>query len=220
MDCYVGLTGTEKAPGVVVCMHAPGVDEFIQDIVNRLVNSGYCAIAPDLHHRDPNINDEPLTRMSRLRDEHILADLNAASAHLRNLPQVDPDRTGTIGFCMGGRVAFLHAATDPKLHAAVVFYGGNIMKPWGDGVAPIEHAADINCPLLGLFGNDDTNPSPQDVDHISSELDHHNKTHEFHRYDGAGHAFLNTTRPSFRAEAAADAWDKCIQWLDRHIKTP
>ncbi len=119
---------------------------------------------------------------------------------------------------MGGRVAFLHAAHDAGLRAGVMFYGGNIFKAWGDGPPPIEYGANINCPLLGLYGNDDTNPSPQDVDKIAATLREHGKTFEVHRYDGAGHAFLNTTRPSYRPEAAADAWEKCLAWLDRYLR--
>ena len=218
MDCFVGTTEHDNSPGIVVCMHAPGVDAFVQDIVARLVDQGYCAIAPDLHHRDPNVDDEPLARLARLRDNNLKADLKAATEHLRALPQVDPARIGTIGFCMGGRVAFIHAAQDTGLSAAVVFYGGNIMKAWGDGSPPIEGAANIACPVLGLFGNEDTNPSPKDVDMIGATLDKHGKTYSFHRSDGAGHAFLNFTRPSFRPEAAADAWNKCVDWLDRYVK--
>lgn len=218
MSCYVGATESGNSPGVVVCMHAPGVDTFIQDIVSRLNDNGYCAIAPDLHHRDPNVDDDPLERMARLRDEQILKDLYAATTYLRSLSTVDKDRVGTIGFCMGGRVAYLHASTDQDLAAAVVFYGGNIMKAWGDGPAPIERTGSINCPVLGLFGNDDKNPSPDDVNRIETELARAEKIFEFHRYDGAGHAFLNNARAAFRAEAAADAWKKCTQWLDRYLK--
>jgi len=218
MNCYVGTTDQNNAPGIVVCMHAPGVDEFIQDIVDRLVASGYCAIAADLHHRDPNVDDEPQQRLGRLRDNHILADLETATAYLRGLPQVDQQRIGTIGFCMGGRVAFLHAANDHDLRACVVFYGGNIMKAWGDGAPPISYAPNINCPVLGLFGKEDTNPSPADVNTIAAELERDGKTYDFHRYDGCGHAFLNFTRPSYRADAAQDAWNKCVAWLDRHVK--
>lgn len=218
MPCFIGDTGSAGAPGVVVCMHAPGVDAFIQNIVGRLVQNGYCAIAPDLHHRDPNVDDDPLTRVGRLRDEQILDDLDAASEHLRGLANVDSDRIGTIGFCMGGRVAYLHASADPDLSAAVVFYGGNILKAWGDGPAPIERSGTINCPVLGLFGNDDANPSPDDVSRIAETLSAAGKTFQFHRYDGAGHAFLNESRPSYRPEPAADAWQKCIAWLDRYLK--
>lgn len=218
MSCFVGDTGSAGTPGVVVCMHAPGVDAFIQNIVDRLMQNGYCAIAPDLHHRDPNVGDDPLTRVGRLRDEQILDDLGAASGHLRGFANVDSGRIGTIGFCMGGRVAYLHASADQSLAAAVVFYGGNILKAWGDGPAPIERSSTINCPVLGLFGNDDTNPGPDDVNRIAETLSAAGKTFEFHRYDGAGHAFLNESRPSYRPEAAADAWQKCIAWLDRYLK--
>ena len=99
---------------------------------------------------------------------------------------------------------------------AVVFYGGNILVPWGDGPAPFDRTDEIDCPILGLFGNDDENPSPADVDRIAAELDRTGKTYEFHQYDGAGHAFLNFMRPSLREEAAADAWARCTAFLQAH----
>jgi carboxymethylenebutenolidase len=218
MRCYIATSaGRAPAPGVVVCMHAPGVDPFIQDIVGRLGKAGFAAIAPDLYHRDPATDDDPLIRMGRLRDHLILRDLSAATSYLRGLPQVDRKRVGSIGFCMGGRIAYLHAASDPGLGIAVVFYGGNILVSWGDGPSPFERTADIACPVLGLFGQEDKNPSPADVTRIDEELTRLGKPHEFHSYAGAGHAFLNFTRPSYRPEAAADAWEKCLSALLRYL---
>ena len=101
--------------------------------------------------------------MGRLRDSQLLADLSAATDYLCGQPIIDKNRIAVIGFCMGGRVAYLHACAGPKLNTAVVFYGGNIMKSWGNGPAPFERSEGINCPILGLFGDDDTNPSPDDV---------------------------------------------------------
>lgn len=196
-------------------MHAPGVDPFIRGIVDRLAQAGFAAIAPDLYHRDPLPQDDGLTKMKRLLDEQILEDLAAATQHLRGLPEADPGRIATLGFCMGGRIAYLHATADPELRAAVVFYGGNIMLPWGEGPSPFDRSAAIQCPVLGLFGEEDKNPSPDDVEKIDAELTRLGKPHEFHSYPGAGHAFLNDTRPSYRPEAAADAWDKCLEMLRR-----
>jgi len=118
---------------------------------------------------------------------------------------------------MGGRVAFMMAARNPELKAAVVFYGGNIMVPWGEGPAPFEQTGAIGGPVLGLFGNDDGNPSPADVAKIDAELTRLGKPHQFHGYAGAGHAFMSEGRPSYRAEAAADAWEKCVAWFRRHL---
>jgi carboxymethylenebutenolidase len=126
-----------------------------------------------------------------------------------------------LGFCMGGRITYLLAGARPAAwRAAGVFYGGNIMKPWGDGPAPFDLTAKIACPVIGFFGNDDTNPSPADVDKIDAELSRHGKAHEFHRYDGAGHAFLNFTNAErFRPGPAKEAWAKMLTFLDRHLKS-
>jgi carboxymethylenebutenolidase len=219
MRAYLALPrpGPGPAPGVVVCMHAPGVDGFIRGIVDRLEAEGFGAIAPDLYHRQPESEESPLARMAKLRDDEILRDLDAATSRLRGLDGIAADRTGVVGFCMGGRLSYLDAAHDAQLRAAVVFYGGNIMVPWGDGPAPFEQTARISCPLLGLFGEEDGNPSPDDVAKIDAELERLEKPHDFVSYAGAGHAFLNEARPSFRAEAAADAWSRCVAWLRRHL---
>jgi carboxymethylenebutenolidase len=218
MQCYLALPEVpSRAPCVVVCMHAPGVDPFIRGMVDRLAQAGFVAIAPDLYHRDPLPQDDGLTKMKRLLDPQILEDLAAAKQHLRALPEADPSRIATIGFCMGGRSAYLHATADPELRAAVVFYGGNIMIPWGEGPSPFDRSIAIQCPVLGLFGEEDKNPSPDDVEKIDAELTRLGKPHEFHSYPGAGHTFLNDTRPSYRPEAAADAWDKCLTMLRRTL---
>jgi carboxymethylenebutenolidase len=218
MRCYTAVPeGGEALPGIVICMHAPGVDDFIQGIGDRLAETGFAAIAPDLYHRQTEPEENPLVRMGKLRDTEVLRDLEAATAHLRGLPEVNADRTGVIGFCMGGRLAYLSATRDAALRASVVFYGGNIMVPWGDGPAPFDLTERIGCPVLGLFGGEDGNPSPDDVAKIDAELTRLGKTHEFTSYPGAGHAFLNEGRPSYRAEAAEDAWKRCTAWLTQHL---
>jgi carboxymethylenebutenolidase len=104
--------------------------------------------------------------------------------------------------------------------AAGVFYGGNILQAWGDGPSPFELTPQIACPLIGFFGLEDTNPSPADVDRIDAELARHGKPHEFHRYPGAGHAFLNFTNAErYRPEPAKDAWQRMLAFLDRHLKS-
>ena len=159
-----------------------------------------------------------MTRMSRLRDPQIIADMNAATDHARSLPEIDGARLAVTGFCMGGRVTYLMAASSDAYSAAAVFWGGNIMNPWGSGPAPFELTDRIACPVLGLFGEDDPNPNPADVAKIDAELTRLDKPHEFHSYAGAGHAFMAEGRPSYRPEATADAWRRCIEWFDRYLK--
>src|SRR5438046_2710487 len=152
---------------------------------DRLAGAHFAAIAPDLYHRDdPNSSDDPLTRMGRLRDVAIVADVNAAIEHTKGLPEVEADRIGITGYCMGGRVTYLMAAKNRNLKAAVVCWGGNIMVPWGEGPAPFDLSKDIDCPVLGLFGEEDPNPNPADVAKLDAELTNLSKTHEFHSYTG------------------------------------
>jgi len=220
MRCYVTApAGAGPFPAVVVIQHAGGVDQFIQTMTDRLAEAGYCGIAPDLYHReDPNSSDDPLTRMGRLRDPNIVQDVNAAIEHLKTLSEAQSDRIGITGFCMGGRVAYLMATHNPDLQAAVVFYGGNIMVPWGAGPTPFDRSEHVGCPVMGLFGEDDPNPNPADVAKLDAELTRLGKAHEFHSYAGAGHAFMNEDRPSYRQQAAQDAWAKCLAWFDRYLK--
>ncbi|MDA0789528.1 MAG: dienelactone hydrolase family protein [Proteobacteria bacterium] len=209
------VTGEPGSNGVLVCMHAPGIDESMQEIAGWLPDAGYQALIPDLYHRQPDDDASPLERLGRLKDDEIIADLasGVASLKARQAPQV-----AIIGFCMGGRLAYLYAAEDHSMKSAVVFYGGNIMVPWGhQGPSPYDRTPEIGCPILGLFGGQDTNPSPEDVIRISVALDKHSKVHEFHSYADAGHAFLNTMRPSYRKESGADAWQKAVAWLNQHF---
>jgi len=212
----------EAAPGVVLLMHGPGLDRFIEDRAQDLARHGYAVAAPDLYHRQAADGADTMTRVGRLRDDEILADVDAAVAHLRALERPRVTELAVLGFCMGGRHTYLAAGARPGLwRAAVVFYGGGIMKPWGDPQAPspFDRTPQIACPILGLFGLDDTNPSPADVDRIDAELTRLGKPHDFHRYAGAGHAFLNfTSAERYRPEQARDAWQKALELLARHLK--
>jgi carboxymethylenebutenolidase len=210
---------TGRSPALVVIMHAPGVDTFIHSMVERLGRAGYAAVAPDLYHRQTE-PAAPLERMKRLRDPEVIADVNGAVDYLRAQPDVDPERIGIIGFCMGGRVAYMMAAVNRHLKAAVVYYGGNIMVPWGENIpSPFERTKDIGCPILFHFGDDDTNPSPADRIKLDTELTRHAKPHEFYTYPNAGHAFMNFTNPERYREAATEAsWPRTLDFLERHLR--
>ena len=221
MRCYVSApNGAGPHPAVIVIQHAGGVDDFVRRMTDRLAEAGYVAIAPDLYYReDPGTSDDPMTRMMRLRDRNVVPDVKAAVDHATKLPEVRPDSIGITGFCMGGRVTYLMCASDERFKAGVVCWGGNIMVPWGRrDDAPFDLSEKIKAPILGLFGEDDPNPNPADVAKIDAELTRLGKEHEFHSYAGAGHAFMNEGRPSYREEAAKDAWTRCVAWFDRHLK--
>lgn len=234
MRLYVGMPSLGRAfPAVIVIHHGPGVDKFVEDRVESLAQQGYLALAPDLYHRQTNAaasrssaaahvseDGDPLTRIGRLRDPEVISDVNAAVNYARRLKDTQLGDVGIIGFCMGGRVAYLMAASKPVFKAAAVFYGGDIMKAWGKGPTPFELTPYIHCPLAGFFGAEDANPSPADVDKIAAQLDRYRKPYEFHRYPGAGHAFANFTNPaSYREGPARDAWDMLIPFLQRNLHT-
>ncbi|MEJ2643437.1 MAG: dienelactone hydrolase family protein [Gammaproteobacteria bacterium] len=203
---------------LVVIQHAPGVDDFTRAMVDRLSEAGYLAVAPALYHRQTEPGG-PLERMGRLKDTEVIADVNATVDHLSQDPEVDGERLGIIGFCMGGRVTYLMAAANPRFKAAVAYYGGNTMVAWGDDVpTPFERTGDIHCPLLFHFGAEDTNPSPQDMTKLDAELSRHGKVHEFHVYEGAGHAFMNFSAPErYREGAAETSWPRTLEFLARHL---
>ncbi|SRR5581483_1606929 len=208
-----------RSPALVVIMHAAGVDTFIHAMVERLVRAGYAAAAPDLYHRQVEPG-APLERMKRLRDPQVITDVNAAIDYLAEQPEVDPARIGIIGFCMGGRVAYLMAAANRDLKAAVIYYGGNIMVPWGENEpSPYERTKEIGCPVLFHFGAEDGNPSPADRIKLDTELTRHGKAHEFHTYPNAAHAFMNFTNPERYREAASEAsWPRTLDFLQRQLR--
>jgi carboxymethylenebutenolidase len=211
--------GVSRAPGIVVIQHQGGVDEFTQNMTKRLAEAGYVAAAPDLYHRDgPECTDDPATRRTRLGDRRIINDVNAAAAFLQRQSSVDGGRLGIIGFCMGGRVVYLMAAASSAFKAAVAYYPGNTFRAWGRELpSPFERSADIACPLQGHFGEDDKNPSPEDMRKLDLELNKLNKPHEFYSYHAAGHAFMDSTKESYRPAAAETSWPRTLNFFRTHL---
>ncbi len=215
MKCYLAKPKQANGCGVLVGMHGPGIDDFIIEICERLASNGFVAIAPDFYHRQ----SQPLVEAwTKIRDTQALQDMAKALDELKSFPGVGQKRFGMIGFCLGGRLTFLLAANNSELRAVVIFHGGNIMVA-RDGISsPFEQARNIVAPMLGIFGSQDDNPSPSDVEKIDTELTRLGKVHQFNIYEGAGHAFLNFTRPSvFRKLQAKDAWSKCLVWLNQYL---
>ena len=186
---------------------------------------GYAAIGVNLHFRDaPGADPDDAAAASRANggvpDDRFVGDAAAAVAWLRDLPAAN-GRVGVIGFCSGGRQAFL-ASVELDVQAAVDCYGAFVLHEPPDGfpirVRPLaDRVGEVGAPLLGLFGNDDRNPSPAEVDELEELLRDHGKTYEFHRYDGAGHAFFSVDRPAYRHAAAADGWLRVGAFLHRHL---
>ena len=218
MRLYVSLPESEKpAPAVLVIQGQSGVDDFLEQ-TRMIARAGYVAAAPDLFHRDPaDCKDDGPTRRARLRDPNVIQDVNAAMAVLKKHPRVDAGRLGIVGFCMGGRVVYLMAAAHPELSAGVMYYGADIMRPWGDGPSAFARTAEIRCPILGHFGAEDKNPSPADMLKLDAELSRHGKFHEFHQYAHAAHAFANIGSANYQAHAANASWARTFEFFAKHL---
>jgi carboxymethylenebutenolidase len=219
MDIYVGVPdGKGPFPAVVVMFHRAGIDAFTKDRVDRLAAAGFAAAAPDLFHRVPGGVENPDV-LSLLRDDEVLKDTTAAAEHLIHSGVASAERMAILGHCMGGRAAFLGASSTPYFRAAVIYYCGNMFKPWGEGLSAFERLPGLKASVIGFFGNDDKNPSPADVSRIDAELTRLGVRHEFHRYDGAAHAFQNFVRPEqLRPQAAEDSWGKALAFLGRELR--
>jgi len=211
--------------GVLVIHHLPGWDSATKEITRRFASRGYNAICPNLYARqgfdvDPDDAAAATREAGGISDEQFVGDAAGAVAALRALPGSN-GKVGVIGYCSGGRHAFL-TAVSLDVDAAVDCYGAFVTGTPPDGfplrVTPlVDRTPQLACPLLGLFGNEDHFPDPAQVDELEAALEAAAKTYEFHRYDGAGHAFFNVDRPSYRAEAATDGWQRIFEWFGRYL---
>jgi carboxymethylenebutenolidase len=215
MGLYVDAPEKPEArPAVLVMFHRGGIDDFTRAVAARLAGHGFVAAVPDLYHRRPDGEDTGES-LKHVQDAEIMADVDASLGALRAMSNVDPARIGVVGHCFGGRNSFLVAVSRPDtIKACAIFYGGNMAVARGPGRPPLDLASAVACPVIGFFGNDDQNPSPADVDRLAALLKSHGMTCEFHRYDGAGHAFQNfTDKGRYRERQAEDAWSKLIPFL-------
>jgi carboxymethylenebutenolidase len=212
-------------PGIVAVHHLPGWDEFYREFCDRLARHGYSVICPDLYcrfgHGTPDDVAAKVRSQGGVRDDSVVADCGAALRWLKALPDSN-GQVGIIGTCSGGRHALLAASRVPGFDAVADLWGGGVAAAKEElsearPVAPIDYTADLEVPLLGLFGNDDTHPSPAQVDQHEAELKRHGKAYEFYRYDGAGHGFFYYHTPMYRPEAAMDGWEKVFGFFSRQL---
>jgi carboxymethylenebutenolidase len=226
IDAYLARPfGAGPYPRVVVIHHMPGWDHATKEITRRFAHGGYVAICPNLHSREGKATPEETSASIRaaggMPDDRTMGDVQGAIDYLRALPYAN-GKVGVIGYCSGGRQSYLAACTLRGVDAVVSCYGGGVAaKPEEltprQPVAPIDFTKDLQCPLLGLFGIEDTRPSPEDVAKTEAELKKYGKTYEFHTYDNAGHAFFAVDRPQYRQPAAVDGWKKVFVWFGKHL---
>jgi carboxymethylenebutenolidase len=217
--------GVAPVPGVVVIHHMPGWDEWTKEVVRKLAHHGYAAVAPHLFSRlGPGAADDVAAAaraVGGMPDSQVLGDVAAAADLLRNQP-LSNGKVGVIGFCSGGRHAYMVACQLDGIDAAVDCWGGRvIVKPEElterQPRPVIDMTPDMKAPLLGIFGNDDASPDPEQVNRTEEVLRQLGKDYEFHRYDGAGHGFFATDRANYRPQQAVDGWQKVFTFFEKHL---
>jgi carboxymethylenebutenolidase len=228
IDAYLAQPLDEGRFGsVVVIHHMPGWDEGTKEITRRFAAHGYLALCPNLYSREapgaaPDEAAAIVRALGGVPDDRLVGDVQGCASFLKSLPSSN-GRVATIGYCSGGRQSFLAACSLP-LDGAVDCYGAFVVGKPPEGmplkVGPIVHLTkDLSCPLLGLFGADDQHPSPEQVGELEDALKQAGKSYEFHIYQGAGHAFFATDRPSYRPDAANEGWKRIWDFYGRHLGT-
>lgn len=218
--------GPGPFPCMVLAHHLPGWDEWYRETTLRFVRHGFITITPNLYFRTGHGTPEDVAAKVRgeggIPDDQAVGDLAGAMQYVRTLPYSN-GKVGIFGTCSGGRHAYLAACRVRGFDAVVDCWGGNVVMASESlspkfPVAPIDYTRDLSCPILGLFGNEDSSPSPEQVNQHEAELKKQGKMYEFHRYDGAGHGFFYYHRPNYRPAQAVDGWEKVFAFLERYLK--
>lgn len=215
-------SGVKNPPVIIVCMEIFGLHEYIKDVTRRLAKLGALAVAPDYYFRAgvdlPKIADiqQVLKVVNAKPDAELLSDLDATAAWAKEQGG-DGNRLGIIGFCRGGRSVWEYAAHNGQLKAAVAFYGPLIDSPnpaWPK--SPLQLAADMKAPVLGLYGAEDQGIKPEQVEQMKAALAAAGKTAQFHIFPGAPHGFHADYRPSYRKDAAEEGWREMEDWFKKY----
>ncbi len=219
MDAYIArATGGGRRPGLLVLQEAFGVNAHIRDVADRFAREGFTVIAPELFHRtirgfEGRYDDFPAAapHYQALTTEGLSADMTAANAWLAERGGVTEGNSAAIGFCLGGRAAYLAASLLP-LKAAVSFYGG--------GIAPslLDRAPKIAAPLLLIWGGKDGHIPPEQIAAVTAGLKAAGKAYVNAVFSEAGHGFFCDARPSYHAPSASDAWALALQFLKTRVE--
>jgi carboxymethylenebutenolidase len=214
--------GKDPRPVVLVVQEIFGVHTHIKDVCRRLAKRGYFAVAPELYARQGDVSKLTDVQqivaqvVSKVPDAQVMSDLDATVAWAATTGRADPAKVGITGFCWGGRITWLYAAHSPKLRAGVAWYG-RLATP-SDPLhprSPVDVAAELKAPVLGLYGGADTGIPMKDVDAMRAALSKAKSTSEIVVFPDAPHGFLADYRPTYREDAATDAWKQMLAWFEK-----
>jgi len=224
IPAYRAMPATGKSfPVVLVVQEIFGVHEYIRDICRRFAKLGHLAVAPELFARQGNVSKMPdiqeilSTVVSKVPDAQVLSDLDATVAWADRSSKGDIAKLGITGFCWGGRIVWLYAAHNPQLKAGVAWYGrlvgrANELQP----KHPIDVAASLKAPVLGLYGGDDSGIPLDTVEQMRKALKAQASPSEIIVYPNTPHGFHADYRPSYRKERAEDGWKRLREWFKKH----
>ena len=218
--------GSGPFPGLVVIMEAYGITGHIQGVCRRLAKAGFVAAAPDIFHGEVisyTDMDKVLAKIPTIRDDQVLNEIGQTLDWLQQQNNVDRNRLGIIGFCMGGRFAFYANCRFPdQLKAAVGFYGGGISPEGGKDrfgrTPPIGEAHKMQAPIFLGYGADDAGIPPSEHARVAEALSAAKKRYTLAVYPGAGHAFLCEERANYALKAAELAWPEAIAFLHESLE--
>ena len=222
---YARPLGPGPFPSVVLIHHMPGWDEWYREATRKMAHHGYNAISPNLYTRIGHGTLEDVMAKVRANggvpDSDVVGDVAAAARYVKTQP-TSTGKVGVMGTCSGGRHAYLAACTTTEFDACADLWGGGVVMEEKDltpnrPVSPLDYTKDLPCPLLGIFGEEDRAPTPDQVALHEAELKKHGKDYEFHMYPGAGHGFFYYDRTAYRQEAAVDGWNKLFAFFERTL---
>ncbi|MFN8474168.1 MAG: dienelactone hydrolase family protein [Anaerolineae bacterium] len=202
-------------PAIIVIHENRGLTDHIKDVARRYARAGYVALAPDLLSRSGGTGKFPQQQdataaIGQLKQDDVIKDLTSTVNYLKTQDAVKGNKIGVVGFCWGGGNSLLLAVRDPDIAAAVTYYGVNPQN--------LDEVKNMNAAYLGLYGGTDqriTSGAPA----LEAKLKEYGKTYETKVYDGAGHAFNNDTGPSYKPDAAKDAYEKSVAWFNKYLRS-
>ncbi len=212
----------ENFPTILVIQEIFGVHEHIQDVCRRFAKLGYLAIAPEMFVRQGDVSklssiDEIRPIVAKVPDAQVMSDLDATVDWAMKSSKGNTNKLGITGFCWGGRITWLYAAHNPKVKAGVAWYGrliGNDTELTPKH--PVDIAANLKVPILGLYGGKDTGIPLDTVEQMREALKSSSSESKIIVYPNASHAFFADYRPSYSEEAAKDGWQRLKAWFNQH----
>ncbi len=222
---YVAPAGTGKFPAVIVLMEAFGLNKWCKSICDRLAQSGFAAIAPDFYRGATYAYTDvtgAVAKLKSLNDDAIMSDVGKSIDFLVGKPEINANGIGVIGFCMGGRYAFLSNAAYPtKIKAAISFYGGGIDASPGNPLGQkslLDRVPAMQSPIMLMYGSEDQLIAAEEHGRIATALSKAKKRYILNLFPHAGHGFMSDRRESFSPEAAAEAWMMTTGFFSTNLK--